>query len=220
MALQYRVGRSLRRASLAPMRGKPSTIALPRPLDPKDGIIAIVGPTVDGIEVTIEFALLDEASALVLRMKVEYQGHAQVHLERAFLMSAGPTRNPLFSHKKSHVSREGEGHKPQKSHISGVRLFSIRTRSEEPQWLGDTLHISQGSGIKTWEISKSSLRAFLDYGRTTHGSAWLSLPGKLRSASVNGRSVSAGIIEPAITKIDIQPVQDVSLEISWSEASS
>ena len=121
MALQYRVGRSLRRASLAPMRGKPSTIALPRPLDPKDGIIATVGPTVDGIEVTIEFALLDEASALVLRMKVENQGHAQVHLERAFLMSAGPTRNPLFSHKKSHVSREGEGHKPLKSHISGVR---------------------------------------------------------------------------------------------------
>ncbi len=102
----------------------------------------------------------------------------------------------------------------------GVRLFSIRTRLEEPQWLGDTLHISQGSGIKTWEVTKGRLRAFLDYGRTTHGSAWLSLPGKLRSASVNELSVSAGMIEPGIIKIDIKPVQDVSLEISWSEASS
>jgi alpha-galactosidase len=101
----------------------------------------------------------------------------------------------------------------------GVRLFSIRARLEEPQWLGDTLHISQGSGIKTWDVTKGSLRAFLDYGRTTHGRAWLSLPGKLRSASVNGRSVSAGMIESGIIKIDIKPVRDVSLEISWSEAS-
>jgi alpha-galactosidase len=102
----------------------------------------------------------------------------------------------------------------------GVRLFSIRTRLEEPQWVGDTLHISQGSGIKTWEVTKGSLRAFLDYGRTTQGSAWLSLPGILRSASVNGRSVSAGMMESGIIKINIKPVQDVSLEISWSEASS
>ena len=99
-------------------------------------------------------------------------------------------------------------------------LFSIRTKLEEPQWLGDTLHISQGSGIKTWEVTNGSLRAFLDYGRATHGSAWLSLPGKLRSVSVNGRSVSAGMIEPGIIKIDIRHVQDVRLEISWSEASS
>lgn len=102
----------------------------------------------------------------------------------------------------------------------GVRLFSIRTKLEEPQWLGDTLHISQGSGIKTWEVTKGSIWAILDYGRTTHGSAWLSLPGKLRSASVNGRGVSTGMIEPGIIKIDIKPVQDVRLEISWSEASS
>lgn len=102
----------------------------------------------------------------------------------------------------------------------GVRLFSIRTRLEGPQWLGDTLHISQGSGIKTWEVTKGSLRACLDYGRTTHGSAWLSLPGKLRSASVNGRSLSAGMIEPGIIKIDIKSMQDVNLEISWSEATS
>ena len=102
----------------------------------------------------------------------------------------------------------------------GVRLFSIRTKLSEPQWLGDTLHISQGSGIKTWEVTKGSIRAILDYGRTTHGSAWLSLPGKLRSASVNGRGVSTGMIEPGIIKIDINPVQDVRLEISWSEAAS
>ncbi|MFA9490363.1 MAG: hypothetical protein ACERK1_03920 [Anaerolineales bacterium] len=121
MALQYRVGRSLRRVALAPMRGKPSRIALPRPLDLKDGITAKVGPTVDGIEAAIEFALLDEMPALVWRMKVENRGHAPVHLERAFLMSAGTTRIPLFSDKKSHGSREGDGHKTPISHIRGVR---------------------------------------------------------------------------------------------------
>ena len=95
-----------------------------------------------------------------------------------------------------------------------ILLFSIRTKLEELQWLGDTLHISQGSGIKTLDVTNGSLRAFLDYGRATHGGAWLSLPGQLRSASVNGRGVSTGMIEPGIIKIDITLVQDVRLEIS------
>ncbi len=88
------------------MQGKPTTIVLPRPLDPKEGITAKFGSTVDGIEAVVEFVLLDEASALVWRMKVENRGHAPAYLERAFLMSAGPTRNPLFSHKRSHRSTE------------------------------------------------------------------------------------------------------------------
>ncbi len=101
----------------------------------------------------------------------------------------------------------------------GVQLFSIRPSLEQPQWLGDTLHISQGSGMKTWEVKEGGLRAFLDYGRTIQGTAWLSLPGKLRSVSINGRRASAGIIHPGIIKLDVRPVQDLNLEITWAEAS-
>lgn len=83
MALHYKVGKSLRRAALAPMRGKPSTIVLPKPLDSKDGIIVESGPTVDDIVTSIEFALLEQPGALVWRMKVENRGHAPAHIERA-----------------------------------------------------------------------------------------------------------------------------------------
>lgn len=71
----------------------------------------------------------------------------------------------------------------------GVRLFSLRPAGPGPQWLGDTLHISQGSAVKGWERGETSLKVSLNLGRGASGRVWLRLPGPASQAALDGSAI-------------------------------
>jgi alpha-galactosidase len=98
----------------------------------------------------------------------------------------------------------------------GVRLVSIRPILEEPQWVGDTLHISQGLAVQNLGIESNQLIAELNLDRRAHGTVWLALPGAPSSMTLAGRSipwrqVSMGVFSVALDFVDLS-----ILKIEWS----
>lgn len=70
----------------------------------------------------------------------------------------------------------------------GVRLFSLRP-SAAPQWLGDTLHVSQGLAVSNLKITRSGFDIDLDRGHRAAGYAWLELPAPPESALLDGEPI-------------------------------
>ncbi|MCX5997997.1 MAG: alpha-galactosidase [Chloroflexi bacterium] len=66
----------------------------------------------------------------------------------------------------------------------GCRLLRVCKVEEAPQLVGDTLHITQGCELKSWQVTGRTLQVnTIDLGRRAEGSLWLSLPGSLSSAT-------------------------------------
>ncbi|MBN1264482.1 MAG: alpha-galactosidase [Anaerolineales bacterium] len=68
----------------------------------------------------------------------------------------------------------------------GTGFYGLRRKSSGPQWLGDTLHISQGGLIQAWVQSSGGLEITLETDRLREGEAWLFIPGKLSAVHVDG----------------------------------
>jgi len=66
----------------------------------------------------------------------------------------------------------------------GCRLLRICKVEDGLSLVGDTLHITQGCELETWQATGKMLQVkTIDLGRRVEGSLWLSLPGKLNSAT-------------------------------------
>jgi alpha-galactosidase len=72
----------------------------------------------------------------------------------------------------------------------GVSLVALREATPPPQWLGDTLHVSQGLVVDRWEPASSGLTAELSLGHQTAGKAFLALPAPPSSVTLDGAPVS------------------------------
>lgn len=73
----------------------------------------------------------------------------------------------------------------------GCRLLRVCKVEEKPLLVGDTLHITQGCELESWQVTGNTLKAnTIDMGRRVEGSLWLGLPGKINSAACGAIPIS------------------------------
>jgi len=73
----------------------------------------------------------------------------------------------------------------------GCRLLRVCKVEDRPLLVGDTLHITQGCELESWQVTGKTLEIkTIDMGRRVEGSLWLSLPGKLNLAACGAAPIS------------------------------
>jgi alpha-galactosidase len=94
----------------------------------------------------------------------------------------------------------------------GVRTFSIRPASGGAQWVGDTLHFSQGLAINEWHADQRYILAVLNVGHKTRGKAWVQLPRMPASASLNGEKIGFKQLATNILALQLEFIGEARLE--------
>ncbi|MDD5398568.1 MAG: alpha-galactosidase, partial [Dehalococcoidia bacterium] len=98
----------------------------------------------------------------------------------------------------------------------GCRLLRICRAGESPTLVGDTLHITQGCEIESWQISGKTLEiATIGLGRRVQGSLWLSTPGRLVSASCGNVAVNFEKENDDIYRLDLDFRGRAVIKIQW-----
>lgn len=97
----------------------------------------------------------------------------------------------------------------------GVRFMGIRKHQAGAQWVGDSLHTSQGLGIQTWKQSSQSLRTTVDYGRSLHGRAWLTLPSNPTQLRLGETSGSWDRVAEDLYAVDLDSPRGVDIVVRW-----
>ena len=97
----------------------------------------------------------------------------------------------------------------------GIRLLAVRPVLKPPQWLGDTLHVSQGLAVRSWQVADKRLVTQLDLCRHAQGRAWLSLPSAPEIAKLDNRSISWQQVSEGVYTFDLTLKGEARLEIIW-----
>lgn len=97
----------------------------------------------------------------------------------------------------------------------GVRLLSLGAVEEPPQCFGDTVHISQGLAVKTWQVEDGGISILLELGRDARGRVWLALPDTPKSAMLENRPVPWHHEREGIYRFDMGLTGKSKLEIFW-----
>jgi hypothetical protein len=97
----------------------------------------------------------------------------------------------------------------------GVALMAIRPVGAVPCWLGDTLHISQGLTVESWEVRGTSLSAQIALGHRGKGSAFLALPASPSSALLDGSPINWTVQGEGVYSFDLAVGPKAWLDISW-----
>ncbi len=97
----------------------------------------------------------------------------------------------------------------------GVALWSFRKPSGGAQWIGDTIHISQGLCVRTWKSQRQHLRAEIHSGRSGKETVWLYIPGKVCAASIDDKPISSGRADEGIVPFEIQLGGRNVLDVEW-----
>jgi len=97
----------------------------------------------------------------------------------------------------------------------GIRLLAVRPVMEAPQWLGDTLHISQGLAVRSWHVADKHLVAQLDLGRRAEGRVWMALPSAPEIVILDKRPVSWQQGAEGVYTFDLTLAGEARLEIIW-----
>lgn len=72
----------------------------------------------------------------------------------------------------------------------GCKYLRVCEVGEEPQLVGDSMHISQGVEIDSWRFEGDALRIeTVNMGRQVQGELWLAMPRMPRMATCNGEEV-------------------------------
>ncbi len=97
----------------------------------------------------------------------------------------------------------------------GVRLLAIRPITGAPQWVGDTLHISQGQIVRDWSVSESKLEVALRPDRAVQGQIWLELPAQPEKADLDGTPVRFGHVSEDIYRARVDARPGSVLRVHW-----
>ncbi|MGD2252078.1 MAG: alpha-galactosidase [Anaerolineales bacterium] len=117
----------------------------------------------------------------------------------------------------SHAYNKLEGSLPSIFSIPahGVRLLSVRPIERAPQWLGDTVHISQGLIVKEWKPGRAGLSGLLELRPHAAGEAWISLPRQPVSVSLAGNPLAWREEDEGIYAIDLHGAAGGELRVRW-----
>jgi alpha-galactosidase len=97
----------------------------------------------------------------------------------------------------------------------GVKLLAIRPATDEPAWMGDTLHFSQGQVVRDWHVQDGALQARLGIGRRRKGTAWLWLPGTPLGIVLDDEPLVARGLGNGVYAIDLHTQAESELAIRW-----
>jgi alpha-galactosidase len=97
----------------------------------------------------------------------------------------------------------------------GSCMLSLRPVGSGPQWLGDTMHTSQGLMVKNWKIGSKQLSAQLETGRKTSGKAWIALHQPPTSFKMEEERIPWEEIAPSIYQIKLDFDRNALLQVSW-----
>lgn len=97
----------------------------------------------------------------------------------------------------------------------GTGLIVFRRRSGEPQWIGDTLHISQGGLIKGWDYRSGHLGISLSTDRPRKGDCWLYIPGSVSGVSFDSNRLKFMQVDNGILKVSLELISNHNLEVEF-----
>jgi len=97
----------------------------------------------------------------------------------------------------------------------GVRFLALRPVRARPEWVGDTLHVSQGMAIRRWRAGSKALEVDLDLGRRAEGRIWIALPDHPRKILLNGDSCNYREAGLGVFEFDVSFDGRAGLEIDW-----
>ncbi len=95
----------------------------------------------------------------------------------------------------------------------GVALIALREARSESQWVGDTLHISQGLCVKSWDQRDRTLTVMIDCERGAQGQVWLALPDPPKSLRVQGHELDYKAVSPNIYSVCLEIDGSAILEV-------
>jgi alpha-galactosidase len=97
----------------------------------------------------------------------------------------------------------------------GVRLLALRPTGDHPAWVGDTLNVSQGGGVKHWKVDTHALTVRLDLGRKAKGTIWVALPSSPKMIKLDGESLDWREAHPGVYTIRVALEDAGELEFRW-----
>jgi len=99
----------------------------------------------------------------------------------------------------------------------GVRLLAVRPQTGSPQWVGDTLHISQGGIVRDWSVSEGKLEVALRPDRAVQGRIWLTLPARPEKADLDGTPLRFGHITEDLYRARVEVHPGSVLRVHWQD---
>lgn len=97
----------------------------------------------------------------------------------------------------------------------GAVLLAARPVSRLPQWVGDTIHISQGLIVERWDVTGSHLVADLALGHRGRGTAFLALPAAPTEAFLDASTVAWSEAGDGVYAFDLSLVARSAFRVSW-----
>jgi alpha-galactosidase len=100
----------------------------------------------------------------------------------------------------------------------GCSLLRICPAGDKSLLVGDTLHITQGLEIESWQASDNCLVIkTIDLGRKAEGAIWLTLPGKPCEATCNTTPVIFTLENDNICRLDLKFTGKAEIIIKWKQ---
>jgi alpha-galactosidase len=98
----------------------------------------------------------------------------------------------------------------------GCRLLRICIMDDNPLLVGDTLHITQGGEIESWQVTGKTLDIkTIELERNAQGALWIRLPGKLASAATGPDALSAVQENDGVYKLELKFQGKTGIKIQW-----
>ena len=99
----------------------------------------------------------------------------------------------------------------------GAIVLAVRPRYPyRPQYLGSSLHISQGLEVSRWQPNEKSLEMELRRPGHSSGQIELALPGKIETATLNDSPIAWRTVLNGVYSFDLDFDQCASIEIKYS----
>ncbi|MEI6186506.1 MAG: hypothetical protein WCP43_04795, partial [Dehalococcoidia bacterium] len=98
----------------------------------------------------------------------------------------------------------------------GCRLLRICRAGDGPTLIGDTLHVTQGYELGSWQVTGKTLETgTVDLGRRAQGSLWLKLPGRLLWANCGTAAVTFEKENDDIYRLDLDFQGRAVIKMQW-----
>ena len=98
----------------------------------------------------------------------------------------------------------------------GCKLLRVCEAHEAPQLVGDTLHISQGAELASWQVEANRLVIeTVEMGRRVEGMLWLALVKPPRAATCNADDVAVEYLGEGIYGLCVKFTGKGRIEVGW-----